>query len=227
MIGRYWIAIVLLSSIDTFGWSGKDAEGEKPVFFGRLTSFEGNTFNVTNISIGRSRGGDRTVTLYEMPKQKTAGKDKVLIDGNPYHDLTTTELDLLKVKKIEVPSPQTKWIWEKPKEEKRSPTVSYEFIELVVTWKDNQKISYLLELGTEDTTKPLKLFSDSTGQKPIGTSKDSQRAVFCTGIKATDLRKKGAPFPSIKELVIDGSCYQPPQNGAGETMKRVVPPQKM
>ena len=209
------IALYMLHPCISYGWGGDDATGEKPNFFGKLTSQEGNTFNVTNITIGRSKAGGRVITMYEMPQVpgSTAGKDRIKIPGNPHHDLTTTELDLIKVKKIGVPNPRTSWIWEKPQAESRAPSIRFEFIELSVTWKNNQTTSYLLELGTENTTKPIKIFCDTTGDKPISFAPGDSKPMFCEGVQSTELRKTGAPFPSIKELIIEGYCYEAPANG--------------
>ena len=224
MQNRWSLLAVLFSSAILLGWSGGEPVGEKPVFFGTLTSHEGHTFNVTNITIGRSRDGGRSVRVYEMPKKKSNGQDRVVIAGNPYQDLTTTELDLLKVNKIVVPKPNVMWIWEKTSSDKRTPAVSYSFIELIVTWKDNQTIHYLLELGTENTTKPLKLFCDSTDDRPIAQISDQNKTVFCSGVRATELREKGAPFPAIKELSIEGHCYEPPKNDSAGELKQIAPP---
>lgn len=207
-------------------WSGGEETGDKPIFFGKLTSQEGRTFNVTNIVIARDQSGGRTIKLYEMPRTpgSTAGKDAVMIPGNPYQDLTTTELDLLKVKKIEVPNAQASWIWEKPQQDKRASSLRYEFIELRVTWKGDQTNSYLLELGTENSTKPVKVFCDSMGTTPVSTDEEKAKPMFCDGIAQTELRKKGAPFPSVKELVIDGYCYKPPK-GTSKTPGPITKPQ--
>lgn len=211
------VIIILCQMLVIKPWSGTEATGEKPVFFGKLTSQEGNTFNVTNISIGRSRAAGRAVRLYELPRisESMQGKDTIKIPGNPHHDLTTTEFDLLKVKKVVVPSPQTSWIWEKPSREDRAPSTRYEFIQLDVTWKGDQTGSYLLELGAEHTTNPIKIFCDSTGNAMISAPALDGGPMFCTGVNQAELRKKGAPFPSIKELVVEGYCYEAPANGSG------------
>src|SRR5579872_4589815 len=210
---QFLFFMVLCQSMLSLAWSGSENAGDQPIFFGKLTSQEGKTFNVTNIIVGRSETGGRSVRVYEMPRtaHSTAGKDKVMITLNPYQDLTTTELDLLKVKKIVVPHAQTSWIWEKKATDARTPASRYEFIELEVTWHGGQTSNYLLELGMENSSKPVKVFCDSTNN-PI-VAQDAQ-PMFCVGIKQDELRKKGAPFPSIKELIIDGHCYKAPSTSS-------------
>lgn len=216
------LVLMLCTNMLLVAWSGSDASGNQPVFFGKLTSHEGRTFNVTNIMIGRSESAGRSVRVYEMPRTPASatGKDMMMIPVNPHHDLTTTELDLLKVKKIAVPHPQTSWIWEKPATDARTPVMRYEFIELEVTWHGSQPSNYLLELGTEHTTKPVKIFCDSTNVPVSSITPGNTQPVFCVGIKQSELRKKGAPFPSIKELIIEGHCYEAPRaNGIAGVVK--------
>lgn len=221
------LVMMLCTNMLLVAWSGSDASGNQPVFFGKLTSHEGRTFNVTNIMIGRSESTGRSVRVYEMPRTpaSAAGKDVMMIPVNPHHDLTTTELDLLKVKKIAVPHPQTSWIWEKPATDARTPVMRYEFIELEVTWHGSQPSNYLLELGTEHTTKPVKIFCDSTNVPVSSLMPGNTQPAFCVGIKQSELRKKGAPFPSIKELIIEGHCYEAPRaNGTAGIVKSQAEP---
>lgn len=221
------LIMMLCKSMLLVAWSGSNATGEQPIFFGKLTSHEGRTFNVTNIMIGRSESAGRAVRVYEMPRtpSSSVGKDTMMIPVNPYHDLTTTELDLLKVKKIAVPHPQTSWIWEKPSTDNRTPAMRYEFIELEITWYGSQPCNYLLELGTEHTTKPVKIFCDSTNNAVAPRMATDAQPTFCVGIQQNELRKKGAPFPAIKELVIEGHCYEAPRNnGPVGVMKSAAQP---
>lgn len=211
MIKQFLVLIAITSAGHLNCLGGPEAKNTDVVLFGTLTSHENNTFNITNISIGRSRDSNQKITLYEKPEKPIGAVTKINMTVNPFKDLTTTDLDLLKISKIEVPEPNTSWLWRKPTDNARTaPNSAYEFIEVVITWQDKQRMSYLLELGVENTTTPVKVFCDTIEQNP--STKTTDNPVFCVGIKKTDLVKKGAPFPAIKHLEIKGNCYELPNN---------------
>ncbi len=203
------------------GWSGTETKGDHAIFHGTLMSHENpkKVLNVTNIGIGKNRESTQVVKLYEMPqKPADTSKLKIIIPVNPYKELTTTDLDLMKIASIEVPETKP-WIWNRPADDKRSaPVIAYEFREIVVTWKDSSKMHYLIELGTENTTTPLKVFCDIINEQAANAQKQDE-AEFCTGIKKIDLKKNGAPFPAIKKLSVDGYCYEKPQDASAITKK--------
>jgi len=201
-------ALLSISLTNLYGWKSAETKGTDPIFFGTLSTQEGNTFYVTNVSIGTSREGIDKVVLYEKPKN-LAGKEGNALPINPHEDLTTTTLELMKVSKITVPEPHTLWTWTNS-ESKRAVKLTYEFIELVVTWRSGSSSSYLLELGPIDTKNPVKIFCDVIDKQMTGVRQDG--TLFCSGVKKTDLRKKGAPFQAIKELVLEEPCYKVPQS---------------
>ncbi len=202
---RIYSVLLLCFSSSLIGLGGPETQGEKPSFFGKLTSQFTPQFPVTNIVIGHSRSAPLEPALYEMPPRPEKTNDTYTLTVNPYKELTTTKLQLINVSKIEVPEPQTVWRWTTP-----SNKITYEFIELIVTWNDNQKMHYLLELGTEKTNSPVKIFVETT--EKLDMSKTDN--MFCPGINKANLRKEGAPLPSVKELVITGHCYQKPDNAS-------------
>ncbi len=209
---KHYLLFFLISmtiSSSMYGWKSAETKGEQPIFFGTLTTQEGNTFYVTHISIGRSRNGSDKIVLYEKPKNLTSSEKGNNITVNPAEDLTTTTLELQKISKIAVPAPHTLWTWTN-EQTKRPIKMTYEYIELTVSWRSGSTSSYLLELGPLDTKTPIKIFCDVIDKQMTGVRQNG--TLFCPGITQTDLRKKGAPFQAIKELIVNEPCYQVPNN---------------
>ncbi len=188
-------------------WKSTETQGERPIFFGVLTSQEGNIFSVTNISVGRSASAQIKIMLYEMPKTMKASAKGNIIPVNPDEDLTTAQLELLKIKKFEVPHPRTLWTWKDP-DSKRAVSIPREYIEVIITWRTGSAVHYLLELGPENTKRPVKIYCDVVDKPIQGIRQDG--TLFCPGLKKVDLRRKGAPFPSVKTLVLDEPCFKVP-----------------
>ncbi len=199
--------VTLALSSTAHAWKSTEAQGERPIFFGVLTSQEGNVFTVTNISVGRSASSRDKIMLYEMPKDMKASAKGNVIPVNPDEDLTTAQLELLKIKKFEVPHPHSLWTWKNP-DSKRAVSIPREYIEVVITWRSGSAVHYLLELGPEDTRRPVKIYCDVVDKPIQGIRQDG--TLFCPGLKKADLRRKGAPFPSIKTLVLDEPCFKVP-----------------
>lgn len=209
---RTILLLVTLFSGHAYGWKGTEAKGNQPIFMGVLQSREGNTFNVTNVKIGRSPEGRDRVLLYEMPKklkQKTSGYE---LNINPEEELTTAQLELAKIKKIVVPHPNVLWKW-KDKDSKRAASMAREYIEVAITWRSGSTINYLIELGPEDTRRPVKIYSDVIDKPLSGIRQDG--TLFCPGITKSELRKKGAPFPSVQSLSLDEPCFKVPTENGG------------
>ena len=101
-MNRYLIcSLALALSSPLSAWKDTQANGDQPIFMGVLTSQEDNVFNVANISVGRSRDSREKIMLYEMPKNLKQNAQGNMIQVNPSEDLTTAQLELLKIKKIE------------------------------------------------------------------------------------------------------------------------------
>lgn len=200
----------LMTAPFLYAWKSPETKGEQPIFFGTLTTQEDNSFFVTNVTIGRSSTDFSKIVLYEKPKDLAPSEEGYLISVNPSEDLTTVILELQKIKKIEVPEPNIIWTWSNA-ESKRSVKMTYEYIELIVTWQSGSAVPYLLELGAQDTRRPVKIFCDVIDKQVTGIRQNG--TLFCPGLKKTDLRKKGAPFQSIKELILEEPCYKVPSNG--------------
>lgn len=210
-------ALLLLLSAslahEAFPMKSPETKGEQPIFFGLLTTQEDNRYYVTNISIGQSQDSDEKVLLYEKPKDLAPSQQGNIIKDNPSKDLTSTELELQKIKSIAVPEPNTVWKWTN-QEANRSVKLTYEYLEITVEWRSGSSINYLIELGPENTRRPVKLFCDVVDKELDGTIRQADK-LFCPGIKKADLRKKGAPFQSIKILTLDEPCYKMPEPANG------------
>lgn len=206
---------ILLASLLILGTSycmkTGEVKGERPTFFGTLTTLEGNVFNVTNLSIGRSRGIQEKILLYEKPKNLAPSQAGNILPVNPSRDLTTATLELQKISKISVPEPRTIWKWQVTQPNRQIAT-THDYIELLVTWRSGSTIPYLLELGLENSRRPVKVFSDVIDKKMAGKIESGARV--CPGINKDDLRKKGAPFQAIQELIIQEPCFAVPKNAS-------------
>ncbi len=203
----YLLLLGSLSLSSLHAWKSPEAKGERPIIFGKIKSREGNIFYITDVSVGRSRTAQDKITLYEKPTNLISSEKGNIIPVNPSESLTTAVLELTKVKSISVPKPQTTWKWSNEKSD-RAVKVVYEFIEIVVTWRSGSTVHYLLELGPENTRRPVKIFCDVI-DKPLKGFRQNG-TLFCPGLKKTDLRKKGAPFQSIKKLELDEPCFKVP-----------------
>ena len=201
-----------LTVLSLYPWSSEEAKGEQPIILGKLTTQEGNSYNVTNISIGKSRTDQSKVVLYEKPKDLKPSDKGNVIPVNPAKTLTTTTLELQKIKIIQVPEPHRIWKWTN-QESKRSVKLAYDYIEVIVTWRSGGSVHYLLELGPENSKRPLKIYCDVIDKKISGTKADG--VILCQKIEGVNLRKKGAPFPSIKSIAFDEPCYKIPQEDGG------------
>ncbi len=204
---RLIICSLIIACSFIVAWKGDEPKGEQPIFMGILESQEGNTFNVTNISIGFSRGAHTKISLYEMPKNISSKTSGDILTINPMEDLTTAQLELQKIKEITVPHPHRIYKWLNSNE-KLNTSLTKEFIQVGITWRSGSTVEYLLELGLEKTTKPLKIFCDAIDKPLTGIRQDG--TLFCPGLEKKDLRKKGAPFPSIKSLKLDEPCFKIP-----------------
>jgi hypothetical protein len=205
------LAPLIVSATELAAWKSTEVKGEQPVFFGTLTTQEGNSFNVTNVTIGHTYDTHEKVLLYEKPKSLAPSANGTIITVNPSEDLTTTTLELQKIQSLRVPEPHTIWIWTNS-ESKRPVKTTYEFIEVIVQWRSGSTTHYLLELGAQDSKNPIKIFCDVIDKKMTGIRQEG--TLFCPGITKTELHKKGAPFPAIKELLLEEPCYKIPGNAA-------------
>lgn len=217
-------AAILLLSLSlmhsSYPMKSPETKGDQPIFFGLLTTQEDNRHYVTNISIGRSADSDEKILLYEKPKNLAPSQQGNIIPGNPMKDLTTSIVELQKIESISVPEPHTVWKWTN-QEDSRSVKLTYEFIEVAVKWRSGSTINYLIELGPENSRRPVKIFCDVVDKELDGSIRQGDK-LFCPGIKKADLRKKGAPFQSIKILTLDEPCYKMPEpsNGTKTTSKK-------
>lgn len=184
-------------------------------FTGKLISQENpeKAIPVINIGFGRSKEEIKTeqIPLYEKPEKHAtpiAGINEIPLDFEPQKKLIVTWVDLVEISKIEVPFPNVTWTYQPNKSGSK-----IEYIELLITSNppaagtSKNTTSYLLELGRQGTTRPMRLFCDS-----IDKELPSQKAgepTFCTGVTKRDLREKGVPLQAIKELTIEGYCQKP------------------
>lgn len=117
---------------------------KQPVnFSGKLTTHQGQEYTVDNISINSLY---KQIPMYDKPTlqieptvNSNTKQKEMKLQADPADDIT--KIDLSEVSKIEVPSPETTWYFEKKGRR-------LEFIEVVVITKSDTKRSYLLDPKT-------------------------------------------------------------------------------
>lgn len=210
--------LIVLASTALHGWEGNEPKGNQKIFSGQLTSQKDHQLNVTGIFIGKSRDVRDRVKLYEMPQKPAdaSGPRIMITDKNP-KDSMAIDLDLTKISNISVPTSEITWVWRDPA--KTSPSIGYEFIEVVIVWKSDgkscPKSHYLVEIGTEKTTTPLKVFYyvQACGNE-VQDSVQGNDTTVCR-VKKQQLTKGEIAFPALKELAIDeGYCIEAPDNAS-------------
>ncbi len=183
MIYVCMILITLLPiTITHTQWSSTAAKDLKqPVnFSGTITTYQGQEFNVDNISI---HGKYEKILVIDKPVNhaepiiNTETKQReIKLDANPNVDYSKTSLDLNEIKEISASSPNTIWIYQKKERHQK-----LEFIEIEVTTKSDTKTSYLLEAKTP---------------------------VYCDVIDSAGPQEKTVPLSAVKTLMIDGYTYR-------------------
>lgn len=141
---------------------------------GTLKTYNNETFSVENISLNRQI---KQIKCYSLPGEKlfTISPEKPtmrLMTKDPSKYLDTTNIDLVEVKKIETPYPDTTWVYQEEPDKGRK----IEFMQIDVTLTDNSKASYLLD-------SRIRLYCD--------------RVTHAAGPQEKDV-----PLAAIKELTI-------------------------
>jgi len=185
MITQRTYALALLSALFLINgdWGNKDVSEEKgrwqrqPVnITGQLVTFNGDTYTVDNISLNRQI---KQIKLFALPSKTlfSVSNDKPslrIISKEPSKYLDTTDIDLVEVKKLEVPFPDITWVYEEEPGKGRK----LEFMQIDVTLTDGTKSGYL-------ASSRMMLYCD--------------RETYAAGPQEKDV-----PLAAIKELTITG-----------------------
>ncbi|HSC24988.1 MAG TPA: hypothetical protein VLB80_02095 [Candidatus Babeliales bacterium] len=148
--------LILISSLfslhtilsTSFG-SSTTKDFKQPInFFGQLITHQGQEYTVENISIQEKY---KDIIMYDTPVQhgeaiinNDTKQLEIKLEQNPTTDFAKTTIKLEDVKQIEVPSPETIWIYQKKEHQQK-----HEYLELKITYQDKLKKSLLLERKTE------------------------------------------------------------------------------
>ncbi len=147
------VAISAISIITLVNWRGPEATVEgnskhKVNFSGKLITHQGEEYSVDNISIGNKY---KQINMYDKPsKHAKAGfnteskRREIQLDTNPKTDLTVTKIDLSEIKELQIPEPNTVWIYQKKKKHRK-----LKFTEVIVISKSDTKRHYILERKTK------------------------------------------------------------------------------
>lgn len=145
--------IIILSAITFINWRTPETTVEgnqkhKVNFSGKLITHQGEEYVVDNISI---EGKYKQITTYDKPVKHAKAvynaeskRREIQLDFNPKTDLTATKIDLSEIKELQVPEPNTIWIYQKKKKHRK-----IKFTEVTIISKSNTKRSYLLERKTK------------------------------------------------------------------------------
>lgn len=185
MTTRHTYTLALLSALFLINgdWGSKDASEEKgrwqrqPVnITGQLTTHNGDSYAVDNISLNRQI---KQIKLFALPSGKlfSVSTDKPsirIITKEPSKYLDTTNIDLVEIKKLEVPFPDITWTYEETPGKGRK----LEFTQVDITLAGGAKNSYL-------APSSMMLYCD--------------RETHAAGPQEKDV-----PMAAIKELTITG-----------------------
>ena len=157
--------ITMVGVVTLINWRGPEptVDGNlkhKVNFSGTLTTHQGAKYNVDNISFDRKY---KQITMYDKPSEdpkavfnKESKRQEIQLLVNPSTDYIATKIDLSETSEIQVPSPDTIWIYQKKKKHRK-----LKYIEVIVISKSNTKHHYLLERKTKvycdeiDTAGPV------------------------------------------------------------------------
>jgi hypothetical protein len=178
------IALITLLPTTTIytQWSATSAKDLKqPVnFSGRVTTYQGQEFNIDNISIN---GKYAKISMPLKPENLPAAelnsetkKYEVKLSENPNTEFLKRDVDLEETSEIKVPSPDTIYVYQK---KERSQKI--EFLEVEVISKSNTKYSFLLE---------------------------SRTPIYCDGIDSAGPQETTIPLSALKTLTIEGFTYR-------------------
>lgn len=150
MIKRHAYTLALLSALFLINgdWGSKDTSEEKgrwqrqPInISGELVTFNGDSYSISNISLNRQI---KQIKLFALPNKKlfSISTDKPsirIISKEPAKYLDTTNIDLVEIKKLEVPFPDITWIYEEEPGKGRK----LEFTQIDITLTDGTRNGYL------------------------------------------------------------------------------------
>jgi len=114
-------------------------------FYGKLFTYQGEEYNVENISID---GKYKQIAMYDKPQQhpnptinSETKQKEIILKVNPKNNFITSKLDLSEIAEIQVPKPNTIWVYQKEGRSRR-----LEFIEVIIVSNNSKKTknSYLL-----------------------------------------------------------------------------------
>lgn len=173
---------LLSSSMIHCQWSSTAAKDLKqPVnFYGKITTHQGQEFNVDNISIqGKYTKIPMPLKPENLPEPALNTETKqyeVKLIANPNSDFSKRDVDLDETSQISVPSPHILYVYQKKERSQR-----LEFLEVEIISKSNTKYFYLLEAKTP---------------------------IYCDGIDPAGPQETTVPLSALKTLTIEGYSYR-------------------
>ncbi len=174
------IAILFLANWGTPESSTDGQQKNSIDFYGKLETWQGQSYKVENISFDHQR----FMTVYDKPVYQAGGPETAApapqyqLTQNPITDFVKTKIDLHEVASVEIPNPNQRWSHKKNKGNHE-----IEFLEIIIISKDAQKTktSYLIE---------------------------ARKKLYCDRSIAQDQRE--VPLTAIKKLTIEGFKYCEP-----------------
>ena len=152
-------------------------------FYGTVETHQSNIFEVNHITIGENK--TKKIEVYELPKISVATPtvsvdqpniQEITLPANPATDLAVKYMNLNEITAIQVPHPTVSWVYQRKKGYRKN-----EYIEIIITSKNQTQTSYLIERNTDVRAKAI----NQTGPE--------------------DLK---VPFIALKKLTIAGCYYK-------------------
>lgn len=172
--------IVLTTTLNLAQWSSTAAKDLKqPVnFSGKLTTHQGQEFDVDNISIygkyTKISMALKPENLSQPERNPETKQYEVKLTTDPNE--VTRDIDLDEIKQINVPAPETLYVYQKKERGKK-----LEFVEVEVISSSGKTYSYLL---------------------------DPKTPIYCDGIDSAGPQETTVKLCALKTLTIDGYTYR-------------------
>lgn len=160
-------------------------------FFGTLTTEQGNTFTVKNITAGPDKKIE-AIPVYEKPQKPDAfvkrDENHITLNVDPKKELAIIYLDLDKIMQVSVPHPHSVWTYKAEKGSRE-----YEYLEIAITEKSKPSQS--------EPTSP---------QPPSPTTYLIEKNIhlYCDRVGDGITEKMKVQLPAIKQLIIEGYIHE-------------------
>lgn len=189
------LVTVQISSLS--GWAGQEGTSDierkqKVNFFGTITTQQGNTLEIENLSINNRY---QQILMYEKPMDVQVStkaqsddsggtvKKEVRLSSNPKDSALKDWIDLDQVIKIEVINPNEIWFYQKKDKSRK-----IYFIEVAVTKKNGSIKSLLMKLENEPESDQSSADRDQIKFHQVSDNKTEKMSLPLLGLKSLTIK---------------------------------------